>query len=72
MTEVELLAENAALRNWLRLMVQAWQAQRAALRTIRDEYGHVCASFDTCDHAACRDSYAAWHVANEALQNEGG
>lgn len=43
---------------------------RLALTTIRDNYGHVCAEFDTCRHAGCRDSYAAWHVAHEAIGEE--
>ena len=40
---------------------------RSALTTIRDNYGHVCLEFETCSHKGCRDSYAAWHVANEAV-----
>lgn len=44
-----------------------YEQAAAALKEIRDSYGHVCSGFDTCQHTGCRDSYAAWHVANEAL-----
>ena len=57
-----------------RQLLAAWRAQRmenerlcAALRTIRDNYGHVCRAFDACSHVACRDSYSAWHIANDVL-----
>lgn len=32
--------------------------------------GHVCAEFEVCDHPSCRDSYAAWVVASEALNGD--
>lgn len=43
---------------------------REALETIRG-YGVVCADFETCAHASCRDSYAAWAVADVALAQPG-
>ncbi len=74
-------ANYAAALDAGRRLLAAWRAERtdnerlrAALRTIRDNYGHVCRTFDTCNHVACRDSYRAWHVANDALTellNEG-
>jgi hypothetical protein len=33
-----------------------------ALERIR-ELGRVCDEYDTCEHRACRDSYAAWAIA---------
>lgn len=49
-------------------LTQRLDAALAALRTIRDSYGQVCSDFETCDHAACRASYSAWHVADQALK----
>ena len=74
-------ANYAAALDAGRQLLAVWRAERtdnerlrAALRTIRDNYGHVCRTFDTCSHVACRDSYSAWHVANDVLAellNEG-
>ncbi len=38
-----------------------------ALLEIRRKYGAVCLDFMTCSHVSCRDSYAAWETANQAL-----
>jgi hypothetical protein len=40
---------------------------RDALLKIRNELGGVCEMFEICEHRACRDSYAAREIANEAL-----
>jgi predicted aminopeptidase len=45
---------------------------RAALQTIRDNYGKVCRGFELCTHAACQSSYGAWAVADAALSARGG
>lgn len=43
----------------------------AALRTIRDTEGKVCAGFSLCSHTSCASSYTAWVIAHEALTNMG-
>ena len=40
---------------------------QAALAEIRDTQGKVCSEYETCDHVACRSSYAAWAIADKAL-----
>jgi hypothetical protein len=45
-------------------------AARSALRIIVSEYGQVCENFELCTHVACRASYGAWAVADEALRGE--
>ena len=39
----------------------------AALRAIRDTQGEVCDEYEVCTHRACRSSYSAWAIADEAL-----
>jgi hypothetical protein len=39
-----------------------------ALKKIRDEEGRVCEEFEICKHTACRSSYAAWEIADRALE----
>ncbi len=39
----------------------------AALEEIKTE-GRVCSGFELCTHAACRSSYSAWVIADEALK----
>ncbi len=41
-----------------------------ALEEIWRDTGHVCPNFELCTHAACRSSYAAWEIADEALASE--
>lgn len=48
-------------------MIEADQL-RKALEQIRLVAGNVCDSYETCDHPACQSSYAAWAIADEALQ----
>jgi uroporphyrinogen decarboxylase len=38
------------------------------LAEIKRDCGAVCPDFETCDHAACRSSYAVWHIADVALE----
>ena len=40
----------------------------AALEYIKNHYGKVCESFETCTHESCGSSYGAWAVADEALR----
>ena len=42
-------------------------AYKEALEKIRNECGLVCGEYQTCDHPACRSSYEAWEIAEEAL-----
>lgn len=39
-----------------------------ALQKIKAEEGRVCTEFEICKHAACRSSYAAWAIADRALE----
>lgn len=48
-------------------MIEADQL-REALEQIRLVAGKVCDSYETCDHPACQSSYAAWAIADKALQ----
>ena len=41
---------------------------RAALQTIRDNYGQVCEEFEICQHPACASSCGAWLLADDALK----
>lgn len=66
----ELSRHTAELRDALHAAEQERATLKAALETIRRDLGHVCERFDQCTHVACRDSFAAWHIANEALQGE--
>ncbi len=50
-----------------RALIHEMAGMNTALQTIRDTCGHVCSEFDRCNHVACRDSFAAWHLANSAL-----
>jgi hypothetical protein len=59
-----LQAENARLTEQLR-------SARAALQTIRDQYGKVCDGDELCHHTACGSSAGAWFVADAALRDEG-
>jgi hypothetical protein len=43
---------------------------RAALQRTNDQCGHVCNTFESCAHVACKSSYEAWSIANAALQGE--
>ena len=63
----ELAARNAALVADNAKMRADNAAFLAALTEIRDTCGHVCPEFELCQHVACRDSYGAWHLANEAI-----
>lgn len=40
---------------------------RTALEKIHKEEGRVCTDFALCDHRGCDSSYAAWAIAEEAL-----
>lgn len=53
-----------------RALIHEMAEMNSALQTIRDTCGHVCEDFDRCNHVACRDSFAAWHLANSALGDE--
>ena len=39
----------------------------AAMRTIKDQFGHTCENYPACSHAGCIDSYGAWALAETAL-----
>ncbi len=45
---------------------------RVALEDIKRDCGAVCEEFETCNHPACRASYAAWQIADTALAGEPG
>jgi len=49
------------------ITTQREEEYRYALERIRTEYGRVCEEFDTCSHAACQSSYAAWQTASDVL-----
>lgn len=52
------------------LIAERLERLDAALREIRNNHGHVCPDFGTCAHVACRDSHAAWQIADAALGTE--
>jgi chromosome segregation ATPase len=67
--DAEQQASNAI--TWQAAMVRAEDESkrfRAALTEIKHDCGAVCPEFETCDHAACAASYAAWHLADVALK----
>jgi hypothetical protein len=47
-------------------MIEVDQLRRA-LEQVRQVAGHVCDSYETCDHRTCQSSYAAWAIADAAL-----
>lgn len=57
--------------NMLALHKVMWEREQRnlerALQEIKDTQGEVCDNFELCDHRACRSSYAAWAIADEAL-----
>lgn len=66
-------------RNWQRAQsraaLEAGQEVtrlRAALQTIRDHYGKVCADYALCRHVGCESSVGAWMEADRALSTSGG
>jgi hypothetical protein len=46
------------------------QQARAALKSIRDNYGQVCPEYETCTHPWCASSYGAWATADAYLPVE--
>lgn len=42
----------------------------AALRRIKEQEGKVCENFELCTHRACASSYAAWVIAEAALDGK--
>jgi hypothetical protein len=40
---------------------------KAALETIRRDFGHVCPELELCEHPACQSSVGAWLTADAAL-----
>ncbi len=38
-----------------------------ALEEIRTTQGKTCAIYEICEHVACDSSYAAWAIADKAL-----
>lgn len=55
----------------IRALTAERDALRAALQEIVDTYGHVCAEYEVCTHAACRSSHGAWETARQALRTNG-
>lgn len=43
---------------------------KVALLKIRNDYGQVCAEFESCKHASCQASVSAWLEADRALNPE--
>jgi hypothetical protein len=43
---------------------------RAALETIRRDYGKVCTEYELCTHPACESSAGAWFEADRALHDD--
>lgn len=42
---------------------------RQALTYIRGSLGNVCEDYAMCSHSGCRDSHAAWEIADWALKD---
>lgn len=64
--DYEAIATELRSEDYDRLVAEN-DALRAALTQIRDSEGKVCEEYETCEHASCRSSYAAWAIADAAL-----
>lgn len=57
---------NDTMRGWANTLAERDRYHKA-LEKIRHAEGLVCEIFEICKHRACNSSYAAWAIADEAL-----